>query len=61
LDVDQLPPIVGASVGKTTPIHLWPDFTAKVVQQFDNSGFEASTKRVADICTEEQFGNCCRL
>jgi hypothetical protein len=32
---------------KPTPIHLWPSFTAKVVQQFDNSGFEASTKRAA--------------
>lgn len=32
---------------KPTPIHLWPNFTAKVVQQFDNSGFETSTKRAA--------------
>jgi hypothetical protein len=32
---------------KPTPFCLWPNFTAKVVQQFDNSDFEALTKPAA--------------
>jgi hypothetical protein len=48
LDVDQLPPIVGARVGKTdTDPSLGRILWQKVVQQFANSGFEALTKRAA--------------